>query len=56
MKEVTGKYINKLEEEDREIKLNEQRTEEEGKERMEDKPTEEETPEEEEIEEGERIN
>ena len=56
MKEVTGKYINKLEEEDREIKLNEQRTEEEGKERMENKPTEAETAEEEVIEEGERPN
>ena len=55
-KEVAEKCIDKLEEEEREIKLNEQRTEEKGKERMEDKPTEAETAEEEGIEEWERID
>ena len=49
------KIINKLEE-DSEIKLTEQRTEEEGKERMKDKPTKVETAEEEGIEEGKRID
>ena len=44
------------EEEDREIKLNEQRTKKEGKEKMEDKPKEAETAEEEGIEDWERID